>query len=235
MKRMIGLTILACLFALSALAAPRAYDIGNPLALPMEALDNPEGYASTVFRITAPNGQSLYVVSVMERPVVHGLDVNFDGAEDLAVMVSSGASNEVYRLFIRQGEEYLPVYDSTEEGLFNPAFYPDARLVGSHGSSGYAGALHEDILLRWEGSRLIPVRRAVCESRQEMVDDEQGYTMKTWYQLLHARVYAYDRDGLGEDHLLYEEIYDMEAQGMEDGYTAFYRREQDALWEGLEN
>jgi hypothetical protein len=109
-----------------------------------------------------------------------------------------------------------------------------AALYGQmHAVSGEAGALHEEVLLRWEGHRLIPVRRAVCHYRQEGYSQEDVYTQTTWYNVLHARVYAIGAPGYG-DQLLWEETYDMQANGMDAAYDAFYRREQNALWQGLE-
>lgn len=234
MKRMISLVILLLCLLSHALAAPQAvYPEGEPLSLSVEPLMNFGKNDSTIYRIAAPNGQDLYVVCDSMTPVLHVFDAEYDGVDDLVVTVASGATNAVSKLFVLRDGQYMSVDDSTAEGLFNVAFYPQLGLVGSHGTSGYAGALHEDILLRWKGNRLVPVRRAICNEKTETNMQGSQYTHTTWMQVLHSRVYTYNWDYPGEESLLFEETYDMETQGMEDAYLAFYQREQAALWQGL--
>ncbi len=233
MKRLLAILLLLCLVPGVCLAVPvgtSVYDAPE-MRLPFELLDSSPS-AGGIMRVTAPNGQALHFVSWLTTPVVHSLDVNFDGVEDLAVMVSSGASNSVFRLFIRQEKGYVAVDDRQEEGLFNFALYPQLGLVASQGTSGLAGALHETTLLRWEGHRLVPLRSALCESLKTYADHDDAYTTTTWNNILHARVFAYDQNGINPV-LLFEETYDMDAQGMEDAYLAFFQREQDALWQGI--
>lgn len=207
----------------------------EPLALPMEVLDSPnvELSPALIMRMTAPNGQVLHFIAEFMHPVAYALDVNFDGAEDLAVLVSPGGTNEVYRLFIHQGERYVPVDDGQEEGLYNPAFFPESGLVLSHGVSGLAGALHEDILFGWEGARLIPLRSAVCAAYVEEYSQEDAYIIKTWADVLQAKVYAYRDGNLWDKTLMFEESFNMKTQGMEEAFSAFQGREQEALWQGL--
>jgi hypothetical protein len=241
MKRLIWLILLCLtLLPMTAQAVPKpSYIDGDPLPLPVEVLDSPYpanewfGMAPVAVRMTAPNGQALYFASQFLQPVAHAADVNFDGVDDLVVTVDPGGTNIIYRLFIRRDGRYVPVDDGHEKGLYNPQLYPRQGLVASHAVSGEAGALHEEVLLRWEGHRLIPVRRAVCHYRQEGYSQEDVYTQTTWYNVLHARVYAIGAPGYG-DQLLWEETYDMQANGMDAAYDAFYRREQNALWQGLE-
>lgn len=236
MKRLCMILVLSLLLPLLALAAPEArYPDSEPLNLPVELLESPQGYADGpwMVRMIAPNGQPLYFISQIPEPVAHSLDLNFDGVEDLAVLVASGASNMLHRLFIQQGDRYVPVIDSMEEGLFNFALYPTARLIASHATSGLAGALHEDVLLRWEGARLVPIRRAVSESLSELSFDDKSHTEKTWSELLRVRVYDHESGAPGEPRLLFDEQFDIAAEGNTDAYLAFFRREQQALWQGL--
>lgn len=204
---------------------------GTSLNLPVQVLDKPAGWQEEVIlRITAPNGQDLYLISLMENPVVYSQDVNFDGVEDLAVMVVSGVSNAAFRLFVLLDGRYVPVNDGTEQGLFNPVFHGTKGLVESYITNGHAGALHERALLRWEGSQLRPVRRAVCEELRESDFSGETYREVTWNNILHTRVYDYTTNG--EPTVLHEEQIAMEPFDM-DAYQAFFSREQDALWKGL--
>lgn len=238
-KRLLLLALaLVCLVPAS-LAAPEGISVYDTpqLPLPHELVDSPyepgAEFGPVILRITAPNGQPLHVVSDISTPVVHSLDVNFDGADDLAVMVSSGASNAVFRLFIKQGDRYQAVDDGQEEGLFNPVVYPGLQLVMSQGTSGLAGALHESTLFRWDGNRLAPVRGAAVENAVTTQEQEGAFTTTHWYNQLYARVYAYGPVGT-EPELLFDETYDMEVQGMGEAYDAFYQREQQALWQGMQ-
>lgn len=237
MKRLLPILLACLLLPVLAVAAPAAQFIDTqPLSLEAEVLDSPDdeaAYGPFILRLQAPSGQELHLLSWLKSPRVYSQDVNFDGQEDLAVVVSSGASNEVYRLFLNLEGRYVPVNDGTEEGLFNLALYPQAGLIGSHGSSGYAGALHEDLIFRWQGSRLLPVRKAVCQLKSDTVFNEESYTVTTWSQVLLARVYDLSGGRAAEPLLLFEESYDMQAQGMGEDYLAYYQREQQALWQGL--
>lgn len=227
MKRLI---LLFCM-VLVAMAFSAQAQGGTILSLPAQVLDKPEGFMEQIIvRITAPNGQDLHVISNLEQPVIISRDVNFDGVDDLEIMVMSGASNAAFRLFVYLDGRYVPVNDSTEQGLYNPEYDQEAGLVISRVNHGYAGALHETILLQWQRSRLVPVRRAVCEELSQFLLDGQTYTKTTWQNVLHARVY--DQSFPGEPVLLFEEQFNMEAMDM-DAYDAFYRREQAALWQGL--
>lgn len=235
MKRLACILLLACCLVLSAQATRKpSYIESSPLNISVEALDHPGIFGPFIFRMVAPNGQTIHFISQFEYPVAHSVDVNFDGVEDLAVMVDSGATNSVYRLFIRQGDQFVPADHGEELGLFNPAFYASLGLVGSHGTSGEAGALHEDVLYRWQGTSLVPVRRAVCEHLRAESMADNLYTTTTNYDLLHARVLAPSPEG-GSEVVLHEEVHNMRTMGMEKAYDAFYQREQDALWQGLGN
>lgn len=235
MKKFLPILFLI-LFPLLAFAAPQAeYPAGDPLALPVEVLDSPyqeNWYGPRVVRLTAPNNQALHVVSMTAHPAAWSFDVNFDGQEDLVVMVHFGATNALYRLFLWQDGQYVPAEDGIDEGLYNVAFYPGQKLVGSHLNNGHAGALYEDILFQWQGTRLLPLRRAVCEEKQETSYQPEGYTTRVLNQVLQARVYAPGADG--EAEALFDETFDIAAQGMEAAYDGFYQRTQAALWQGLE-
>lgn len=240
MKRLLAVLFLSCLLPAACLAAPEGISVSEAphLRLPFELADSPyaagEETGPVIMRMTAPNGQPLHFVTWMpSNLVVQSVDVNFDGVDDLAVMVSSGAANSVYRLFVRQGERYAAVDDGQEEGLFNLVLYPEYGLVESHGTSGLAGALHENILLKWEGTRLAPVRRAVCVNKETVDFQSNEYTVTQWLSVLHSRVLDYTQKQDGEALVLFEETYDMDVQGMEDAYLDYYLREQEALWRGI--
>lgn len=240
MKRLLAVILLSCLLPAACFAAPEGIYISDTphLQLSYELVDSPypkgEEMGPVIMRLTAPNGQSLHFITWMTTDlIVHSADVNFDGADDLAVMVSSGATNSVYRLFVKQGERYVAVDDGQEEGLFNPVLYPEFGLVESQGTSGLAGALHENILFKWEGTRLIPVRRAVCENEQTTSFQNDAYTVTEWFNVLRSRVWDYTGAQQGDPLVLFDETYDMDALGMEEGYLDFYQREQDALWQGI--
>lgn len=240
MKRSILIIMLTFLMPAACFAAPAGACISSapPLQLPFELVDSPypqgEEFGPVIMRITASNGQSLHFVTCLPSDaIVHSADVNFDGADDLAVMVSSGATNSVYRLFIRQGDRYIAVNDGQEDGLFNLTLYPELGLVESQGTSGLAGALHEHILLKWEGTRLAPVRRAVCDHEETTSFQSDSFTITCRYNLLRSRVWDYERGQPGEPAVLFDETYDMDALGMEEAYLDFYQREQDALWQGI--
>lgn len=240
MKRLLAVILLSCLLPAACLAAPEGIYISDTphLQLSYELVDSPypkgEEMGPVIMRLTAPNGQSLHFITWMTTDlIVHSADVNFDGADDLAVMVSSGATNSVYRLFVKQGERYVAVDDGQEEGLFNPLLYPEFGLVESQGTSGLAGALHENILFKWEGTRLIPVRRAVCENEQTTSFQDDAYTVTEWFNILRSRVWDYTGAQQGDPLVLFDEIFDMNALGMEEAYLDFYQREQDALWQGI--
>lgn len=241
MKRALFTWLLVFTFLpLMALAAPEPiYPEGEYLNLPIEVLDSPYddgewyGSAPLALRMTAPNGQDIYFVSSFLKPIVEEMDVNFDGIQDLVVMVDPGGTNVIYRLFIWQDGKYVPVNDGDERGLYNLRLYPKQKLVGINAVSGEAGALHEETLLKWEGNRLIRVRRAVCFHKEEVNFSDNVVTQSTWYNIFHARVYRYDQDGFVEEPI-WEGYHDTVAQGMDKAYDAFYESEQRALWSGLE-
>ena len=113
-----------------------------------------------IFRYEADNGQALYFLAL--EPVIRYEDVNFDGVQDIVVSTVMGASNFFYEFFVRDGDEYvLAEHVGAEYGLCNYELYPDQGLVLSAQNNGYAGALFDRHLFRWEGATLTLVRSAV--------------------------------------------------------------------------
>ncbi len=137
------------------------------------AIANPNlaviGYAPNgdrIIRLKAPdNGQELYFVSQQDKPTVYWDDVNFDGVRDLVVAVAQGASNQFCLFFVRSGASYVSVrMNGMENGVCNYQLYPKQRLVLSYANNGSAGACHEYALLRWNGSNLNVIRKAVSDT-----------------------------------------------------------------------
>lgn len=178
--------------------------------------------------VTAPNGQTLYFISLEKQPKIKMEDVNFDGLSDIVVFTALGASNHFCEFFVSDGEMYHyvkhPLYG---EGLCNYQLYPEKNLVMTQSNSGYAGALHEYWILRWEGRELTLMRRAHSRelTETEWLDDRRITT--AYDQTLHVTIRDYttaDLDGT----VIWDETIELEKADQ-----AFFERERKALWEGL--
>lgn len=187
-----------------------------------------------IHRYTAPGGQSIYFDAVEEQPPVTYRDVNFDGMTDIVVFVSMGASNFYAEFFIYDAgtDAYIRAeHPGIDYGICNYQLYPEYELVGSHASNGYAGALHEDCLFRWEGTNLKLVRRAVSQELQETYYDQghDRYSVTTWNNILHITVRDYQSGGY-EGDVIWEKTADVEDTFYQDVIV----EERDALWQGIE-
>ncbi len=181
-----------------------------------------------IYCYTAPNGQLIYFDGDEQTPEITQEDVNFDGYSDLVITTTFGASNYFCEFFVFDGSQYVRVaHPFMEYGFCNYRLYPQQRMVGSHANNGYAGALHEDILLRWEGTQLKMVRRAVADTTAE--DEYYGDRfVSTSYA---ERVTVTIRDYISNVYdgtVIFEETLELDAMD-----SSFFEREAAALWQGL--
>lgn len=173
----------------------------------------------------ADNGQLIYFTALEPEPFIEKADVNFDGLADLIVCVSAGASNGFFEFFVFDGEAYVQAnHDGIGYGICNYQLYPEKGLVLSHANNGFAGALHEDCLFRWEGTDLKLIRRAVSELDSEYIWYEDGYALRSYDSRLRVTVGGYALSG--EWETLLEESVPLADDN-------WYAREEAALWQGL--
>ncbi len=146
-----------------------------------------------IYSWEAPNGQVLYFTG-FEDPMVKMEDVNFDGHEDVVFTIIRGASNFFTEFFVWDDGQYVYAdHHGLEYGVCNYHLYPEYGIVHSDANNGYAGALHEDVLLRWEGNELKAIRRAVSDHAAETADlpNHEGYTTTTYLHKLSVCVWDY--------------------------------------------
>lgn len=173
----------------------------------------------------ADNGQLIYFTALEDAPFIEKADVNFDGLEDLVVCVSAGASNGFFEFFVFDGENYVQAnHDGIGYGICNYQLYPEKGLVLSHANNGFAGALHEACLFKWEGTDLKMIRRAVSDLDSEYVWYDDGYALRSYDNRLHVTVGMYNASGEWETVL--EECVSLADE-------SWYEREEKALWQGL--
>lgn len=203
-----------------------------PAAASAEVLGTAGMYGDQrIVTVEAPNGQTLYVLSMEEEPHVEYADVNFDGREDVVVLTSQGASNGFYQFFVYNGETYeRVVWNAGEDmGIPNYVLYPETGLVGARVHEGMVGLMHHEWLFRWEGTQLSCVRYAQGAPYSETIDAETGVvtTLQDDHRVT-LRVLEPRTDGA--DAVLWEETH---AITDEAALTAALDAEQAALWEGL--
>jgi len=188
----------------------------------------------SIYSWLAPNEQTLYFTA-LEDPLIKFEDVNFDGHEDVVIFISRGASNFFTEFFVWDDGQYVYAkHPGLEHGICNYHLYPEYGIVHSDAQNGSAGAEHEDVLLRWEGTDLQVIRRAVSENATEMTwfSDGGGYTMHTDLQNLHVRVWDYTAN-VPEGELIYETIISHQSIESGEAYTRLFAGEQEALWRGI--
>lgn len=191
-----------------------------------------DGYI--IYSWLAPNGQTLYF-SGLEDPTVKFEDVNFDGHEDVVFTIIRGASNFFAEFFVWSDGQYVRAANNgMDYALCNYHLYPEYGVVHSDANNGYAGALHEDILLRWEGTDLKVIRRAVSDHYTETADlaAREGYATTTYQQKLRVRVWDYTSN-IYEGEKVYETVIDLDALNGDDDYERLFAGEQKALWNGI--
>lgn len=174
---------------------------------------------------TADNGQLIYFTALEDAPFIEKADVNFDGLEDLVVCVSAGASNGFFEFFVFDGENYVQaMHDGIGYGICNYQLYPEKGLVLSHANNGFAGALYEACLFKWEGTDLKLIRRAVSDLDSEYIWYDDGYALRSYDNRLRVTVGMYNASG--EWEIVLEERVSLADE-------SWYEREEKALWQGL--
>lgn len=144
-----------------------------------------------IHRITAPNGQEIYFVSLESEPSITYADVNFDGAEDLVVLTSLGASNARFAFYIWDGAQYVRATwtEGEDGGIPNYELFPESGLIQAQVNEGSAGLLHHKWLYRWEGTSLVCTRLAEGVTEEgnfvlRVMDETQGVVwMQSFYSI----------------------------------------------------
>lgn len=174
-------------------------------------------------QLQAPNGQLLYFTSMEEEPVTSCEDVNFDGVPDIVVTIAAGASNCFNEFFVWDGTQYTAVRYPGGGGLPNYRLDPQRQLLCTYANNGYAGALSERCIYRWEGSTLRLVRRALADNLAvtEFRDDAMVTTI--YSEMLQVTVWAHTA-GVDETILLEQVVH------MDEFDTEIVDA---ALWQGL--
>ena len=182
-----------------------------------------------IHRYTAPNGQEIYYVSREDEwATVQEKDVNFDGQNDVVVFVAMGASNHFCEFFIfANGQYHQAEHAGIGNGLCNYTLLPELRIVQTQANNGYAGALHETCLLRWEGNDLKLIRRAVSAERLEAEQSDNRYTLHTYTDEVRVTVRDYSSDEY-EGTLMWEET--VRLDGSE---KKAFETEHEVLWQGI--
>ncbi len=184
-----------------------------------------------IHQYIAPNGQSIYFTAMVEEPHITFRDVNFDGVTDIVVFVTIGASNFYTEFFVYDrgtGEYVRAAHRGIDYGLCNYQLYPEYGIVESQAVNGYAGALHEYCLFRWEGTDLKLIRRAVSEELTETSFDTDVYTNKTYKEILHMTVRDYQASEYGGT-VIWEHTITVDESYARD----IFAEEQEALWQGI--
>ena len=178
---------------------------------------------------TAPNGDALYFTTLEKTPRIKMEDVNFDGVADIVVFTVLGASNHFCEFFVYDNGHYrMAEHPGIDYGLCNYGLVPEKKLVCSDANNGYAGALHEDCIFRWEGTKLKLIRRAVSDQLTETEWQQDSWATTTYNDKLSVTIRDYTQ-GEYEGAVIWEEILDL----YNDDVSAFMERERKALWNGL--
>lgn len=182
-----------------------------------------------IFRYTADNGQEIYFAGRENDVFMRYEDVNFDGVKDIVITTIMGASNFYCEFFVRDGAQYVMAsHPGAENGLCNYALFPEKRLVLSAQSNGFAGALYEKHLFRWEGSNLRLIRSAVSEEYVTTAFDNALYTTVTDSSQLHVTIRDFTKDAY-EGETLFDCVMPLDAMTAE-----AYEAQAALLFDGLE-
>ena len=181
MKRLLIFVFALTLICLPALAEPQidVQTVGQQTV-------GTDGYAQeiSILRIDIADGErtipSVYALTqttgLTEEETLCTLeDVNFDGYDDLVVVTMAGASNGCFTFYLWNPET------GTYEGfggddLWNYQLYPAQRIVVSHGTSGWAGLLHQTDVYGWDetGRSLKLLRSSVWDTFSETDLNNEG-------------------------------------------------------------
>ena len=186
--------------------------------------ETPDG--KIIYSCELHNGQTIYFVSDLEWPSFSQEDVNFDGQLDIVVVTARGATNQLCEFFVRSGDRYVMAqHPAIDHGLANHILYPSSGYVLSSMNNGYAGALYEECLFRWEGTELRLVRRATAECLREY--RTEGMALVTVLHDRKVELTVYDFTG-ADSVLIHQEIVDMNSMNADKMHEMKQR-----LWQGL--
>lgn len=172
------------------------------------------------------DGQDIYFVSMEEEVYAEHTDVSFDGVEDLLLITHMGAQNIGYLIYLKTADGYVL---ANPDGLvWNYRLDEERQLLISSAINGFAGALREDTVYRWEDSALVKLRTAVAEQKEEIEFLEDGYRLTSYNEQLVRRVVDYTEDA-GEGTVLWED--EVTLEDMDD--PARFNEMEDALMSGL--
>ena len=198
-----------------------------PLTVSAEIVGQTSG-GEYIHAYAAPNGQTIYFAALESEPRVLTRDVNFDGQDDLVVVTSMGASNYFCEFFVFENGRYVQAQHlGLSTGLCNYELYPELGIVGSHASNGWAGALHEDHLFRWEGTNLRLIRRGSSEEMTEFSYTDDAYTVTTWQNRVRITICDYS-SGDYDATVLWDQAVDVDQMD-----AAMFDQETALLWQGL--
>lgn len=171
------LCLLLCLFAMALASAEETFDAPTPVGVSGDEF---------IYCLQADNGQTLYFTSRESDPYIQYQDINFDGVPDITILATRGASNFFFKFFVSSNGLYTPVTLMGYEGdAVNFQLHPEAKLLSTHASNGYAGALFETTLYQWNGTNLYPVRKATSTEYTQSSLEGSIYTTITYNDQLH--------------------------------------------------
>lgn len=169
-----------------------------------------------------PMGKSVYFLSIGEpgdRGLAYLEDVNFDGVEDVVTVYAMGASNEFFDFYVWDGTDYALAFPYTGDRFGNYQLYPALGMVVTHSNDGWAGALHETVMYRWQGAKLNAIRVGA------------GTSESSSPSLLRVQVYI--PLPYGERRELMNELVRLEELNETDYESSILGREEAMLWMGL--
>ncbi|MBQ8201226.1 MAG: SH3 domain-containing protein, partial [Clostridia bacterium] len=173
----------------------------------------------------------VYFTAIEKNPHIRREDVNFDGYDDLVIHTALGASNFFAEFFVYDEEQRAYVraeHAGIDTGICNYTLFPEQGLVYANVNNGYAGALHENYLFRWEGNNLRLIRRAVSAEWTEYSYAGPEWTMVTHGDVLQITVTDYPEQQEGGT-VLWEHMISLE----DTEYRDIFTEENEALWQGL--
>lgn len=187
-----------------------------------------------IHRYIAPNGQEIYYVSREDEwATIQQKDVNFDGHDDLVLLITLGASNGFFEFYVWNNGQYVLAGRNAlhDDGLPNFELHPDLGLVSTYHQVGWAGLLNEQHIFHWEGNDLQLVRYAISENHKTAVFEDDVFVTIENNDLVHVRVFEC-RYGEGErtDEVIFERIVSRK-EGFDE--RALLEEESAALWNGL--
>lgn len=174
-----------------------------------------------IHRMEAKNGQSLYFTGMDEEPSLQYADVNFDGAEDAAVLTTRGASNFVYQLFLWDGTQYV----NSGLAVVNYTLHPEQKLLESDANDGWAVRTRK--LYRFEDGKPVLTRIASCEEKTKVT-----FTADGWEQYTSNTTVTFSVEVVEDGNT--KRIWEQDvALADETAYNEAEKTQQQLLWQGL--